>query len=1447
MKEIVHKLWKRGGRPIVAIVLLVAMFCGMLPNGTEHSVKAADPPAATPKYGILYGSGEIQTATTGNYTLCRQVDTLSLIGSDIFDRNIKWVITQDSNPIVSVNGKEDSVIELMDARNISITAKKTGTVTVNAYILDKSTNVEITNFVIRVTVGLAINRALYKDRTKGVWMKDLFKSDDEDDSDPTQRGKYSIIMEEGKEWELGVGLYDGSPTNSNRFLNLVYGSAQTDVTWDTSNENVVTVEDNKLKAIGGGHAVLTAIPQSNIEGSGTPDTIDVYVNPKVRINGNEFLSDKTVTGSAIAINNRTDIEIPNMEFLQNDSSDTISNRIRWKAERLLSDGTWELLCDSLDYEKKDAEVIEMKWIESRGAYSFNGKAGRYKLSFYPGDAYETPNLKYSPTACTSVIVDVKSTFLEHTIRLNVNGRYNLSEGLNIPKDVLNNKDEFTIDYVDFPSSNPEETEIKSRDYVTLGSGDEKSIITAKKIGEAKIKIKSTAKTIIPGAESGQEIIVTIIIGESFTLTSTRQTMAVGEETTIYGVLSTGDFPEGSTFVWKTQNNANKYIEFVGDEDGDGISLVAKKETPPRVPVILVLEWTNPSGVTQIATCEITVTNSTTPIKLDHEELELQSDDKSGASLMVLDYVKDTKLMWVTSDPEIAIVQPDVDYLNQARVIPQGKTGVAYITVINKDNNQTAVCKVIVNQYMIGLEIDKGESFNAKLSDGTVLMKATYTPTNATTTEVNWTSSSPDVATVEGNGLDCIVHMKKAGTTVIRVASANQPAAYSVYAECRLTVETVPLSSISLKESNLTMTVGSTYTVVPTLSPANASDSTLTWQAGNAGIARVDNKGVITAVKPGQTTITVSGGAAKPVSIIVTVMNKLNTIKFEETEVTIEEGEKHELRVTYSPEADVNTKITFTSTDTSVVTVDAKGVITGVSEGLAMIIATADELGTKGAITCMVHVTAETIKTEEFEIDPTEMTLIVGEEEQITPIYTPDDATHQEVTYSAGNDAVATVSEEGLVTAVAPGFTIITCQDVETGKTAICQVTVEPGVKFSLSPATREIALGKSFKLKKVTKPSNAKKTAKWKSSNKSIATVSSSGKVTGKKIGSCTITCTLTYYGASATCRVKVAKLKSTVKLDKTSIRMNLGSTYKLKKTVTSNDSKLPSVKFTSKNSKIASVGSKSGKIRAKKVGSTYVTAKTTDASHGTARCRVTVIRRATSVSLNKTYAVCYIGSTLMLKAKVKPSNATIKKVSWSSSDKKVAAVTGSGKITGYAEGETYITATTTDGSNKKARCLVKVMEPIAASSILVAQRDLTMQVGDTTTISYTVLPNDTTDKIKMASDNKRVATVTNSGKVRAVGTGNATITITSTSGVTATVNINVVALNKTSIRIRQYDTETLVVHGAVDPITWYSGNNSIATVTNGRIVGRGIGTTYVYAYVNGCRLSCRVEVIRIS
>jgi Bacterial surface proteins containing Ig-like domains len=1408
MKEIVHELQKKWSRKIIAIIILMAMFFGIFSEKMVHYSKAA-----VGEYTITCGASGEELSDNGQYTLRRQDDSLRINNIAAGD-NIKWsVLSGESVEIV------EDINDGVNRQLIHLKAKNIGESSINCAIQTASGE----NF--QVVIIVRVPFAIYEiDKSgsepsagdgDGVWMQKLFAEDEH----------YSIIMNEGASWGMGT---DSNVNARPPLLNLIFGNAQL-AKWHVTDPNVLQYNETThiLTAIGGGYTRLIG---TSIDGTIKETAeIDVYVKPKIQIEG---IDSEDVTNKEVSIESGTYISLPGVEF-DGVTSELGNDRISWMVTQTIG-GKSKFLCDSLGNKAEGLEEVKLNWDDNEEKYLFEGKAGEYRIFFYPKGAYKSFEHR-NETAHSGFKAIVSSTYTDKAVYLNVGGMYNLSDALNIPLSVLQN--EFDIDYENTTGSaiNP------PTNYISLGKGDKKGVVTAKALGTAKVKVKrkpsDQSTTIIPGVSIGQEIIITIIVAESFSLTTSKMTMAVGEEKEIYGLVSSGVFQPGSRFEWSTTDAKKQYIDI--SSDGRYATITAKKNTPADSTVTVALLWTNPDGITQVATCAITVKDSTSPVRIDQSEMVLQSGESK--ILKTVGLVEGTDLAWVSSDTNIVTVVPSSDN-SYATLTGGSKTGIAFITVINKENNSVATCKIIVNQYMTELSIDKGENYTVGLTQGFVQMNAVWTPQNATSTKVKWNSMHPDVATVDENGL---VKLLSTGTATIQVESAEQGQPY-LHFECNLTVDAVKLTGLAIKEKTLTLLIGQSYTVVPTLIPANPMDAKLNWSSSNGSVARVQD-GVITATGVGQTAITVSGGEAKPVSIIVNVRNKLNTIKFEETDITIEEGEKKELRVTYTPAADVNTKLSFVSTDTSIATVDAKGVVTGVKEGMAMIIATAEELGTTGAITCMIHVTAPKVPVEEFSIDPEEMSLFVGEEQQITPIYIPDDTSRQEVTYTTGNEAVATVSEEGLVTAVAPGFTIITCQDVASGKTAICQVSVETGIKFTLSPASREIAIGKSFNLKKVTVPSNAKKTATWKSSNKAIASVNSSGKVTGKKLGSCTITCTLTYYGQSATCRVKVAKLKSSVKLDKTSIRMNIGSTYRLKKTVTSNDSKLPSVKFTSKNSSIASVGANSGKIKAKRVGSTYIVAKTTDATHATARCRVIVIRRASGVSLNKAYAVCYIGRTLKLKAKVSPSNATIKKVKWSSSDKKVAVVNGSGKITGYAEGETYITATTTDGGNKKARCLVKVMEPIETSSIMVAQTNLTMKRGDTAKLSYTILPDDHTDTIKMASDNTRVATVTNSGKVKAVGTGTATITIMAESGVTATVTVNVVALNKTSIRMRQYDTETLVVHGTSDPITWYSANTSIATVVNGRVVGRSVGTTYVYAYVNGCRMSCRIEVVSIN
>ncbi|MCI5587686.1 MAG: Ig-like domain-containing protein, partial [Lachnospiraceae bacterium] len=342
-------------------------------------------------------------------------------------------------------------------------------------------------------------------------------------------------------------------------------------------------------------------------------------------------------------------------------------------------------------------------------------------------------------------------------------------------------------------------------------------------------------------------------------------------------------------------------------------------------------------------------------------------------------------------------------------------------------------------------------------------------------------------------------------------------------------------------------------------------------------------------------------------------------------------------------------------------------------------------------------------------------------------------------------------------------------------------------------------------------------------------------------------TCTLTNYNQSAKCTVKVRKLNSKVKFDKTNIRIGVGQTYTIKRTVWSNASTTPKLSWKTSNKRILTVNS-SGKIKGIRVGLAKITAITKDKIHAKAVCNVRVIRRAKSIGLNTDYMVLYVGRSKTLTARFRPSNATVKKVKWTSGNSKIARVTGSGKVRGISVGDTYITATATDGSNKKAKCYVKVLEAVPATSIVVAQKDMTMKRGDSAKLSFTVLPSDTSDGLKFSSNNKRVATINSKGVVHAVGTGDAEITILTTSGITANVNINVVALNKKSIKMRQYDSETLTVFGAKNTVTWYSSNKRVATVdNNGLVVGKGKGTAYIYAYVNGCKLGCKVTITSVN
>ncbi len=477
------------------------------------------------------------------------------------------------------------------------------------------------------------------------------------------------------------------------------------------------------------------------------------------------------------------------------------------------------------------------------------------------------------------------------------------------------------------------------------------------------------------------------------------------------------------------------------------------------------------------------------------------------------------------------------------------------------------------------------------------------------------------------------------------------------------------------------------------------------------------------------------------------------------------------------------------------------------------------------------------------LNKTSATLNTGQTLQLTATVTPSYA-NQSLTWSSSDTNVATVSSNGLVTAKGPGeVTIKAMANDGSYVNATCHLTVKQlATGVSLNKTSATINTGQTLQLTATVTPSNtSNKAVTWKSSNTAVATVSSSGLVTGKGPGSATITVT-TADGSnkSATCALTVKQLATGVSLNKTSATLNTGQTLQLTATVTPSNTSNKNVTWKSSNTTVATVSS-SGLVTAKAPGTATITVTTADGSNKSATCALTVNQLATGVSLNKTSATLNTGQTLQLTATVTPSNTSNKNVTWKSSNTTVATVSSSGLVTAKAPGSAIITVTTADGSNKSATCALTVNQ--LATGVSLNKTSATLNTGQTLQLTATVTPSNTTNKsVTWKSSNTSVATVSSSGLVTAQGPGSATITVTTADGSnkSATCALTVkqlatgVSLNKTSATLNTG--QTLQLTATVTPsntsnkaVTWKSSNTAVATVsTSGLVTAVGAGTATI-------------------
>ena len=351
-----------------------------------------------------------------------------------------------------------------------------------------------------------------------------------------------------------------------------------------------------------------------------------------------------------------------------------------------------------------------------------------------------------------------------------------------------------------------------------------------------------------------------------------------------------------------------------------------------------------NGYTDI--CTVQVTNledeedeDITNINLDVSSIILKSGIEYTLDYSIEPRDAKTKLNWESSDPNVATVENGV-----IKTLAPGTTA---ITVSKSNKEATCYLTVVKGDSSTPDVIDDGKevkavSINVNQAELSLKVGASYAivpevlPSNTTNKEVTYKSADEKIATVAADGKVTAV---AEGETTITVTAAS-----GVYNTVKVVVSSQGGSSnietISLSLKSVTLSPGGSVQLYQSYSPSDANASELIWTSSNPGVASVDN-GLIVAISPGTTTITVSNGDGVESSCVVDVSSSAVTVEnisIIPSSVSLKVNGATQLTVEFYPGNATNKTITWSSSNRSVATVDSNGLVTAKGTGNAIIYA-----------------------------------------------------------------------------------------------------------------------------------------------------------------------------------------------------------------------------------------------------------------------------------------------------------------------------------------------------------------------------------------------------------------------------------------------------------------------------------------------------------------------------
>jgi len=458
-------------------------------------------------------------------------------------------------------------------------------------------------------------------------------------------------------------------------------------------------------------------------------------------------------------------------------------------------------------------------------------------------------------------------------------------------------------------------------------------------------------------------------------------------------------------------------------------------------------------------------------------------------------VSDKSVTWESDNVNVATV----DANGLVNAVGKGK---AHITVIANggDKKPTSTCTVTVLDPATALSLEpKVLNLTYGVSgEDTGKISAIVYPTD-TLQEVVYTSDNSGV-TVDSDGVVTAVK-PRSGETIITVTTIAKNDKYRPIIETCVVNVRVPVTGFEIYPSALEVNLNRTATLETRITPENATVKDVIWESSDENIATVDENGIITGVALGDCIISATSkdsGITRECAL--TVVSKPESITLAPKSQIIDLYDTYALTYEILPTTVTDKRVTFTSSDTKIASVDSVGVVTALKVGSVVITVSTVE----GNLKATCNITVRDIRVYSVSLDKKSLSLIVGDTDTLVASILPVDARIKDVTWSSSNSNVATVDENGFVTAVGAGTAKITVTTTDGKKTASCTVTVTriPTTNINISDFTDNMLIGDTYKFAATVYPSNATNTSvAWSSSNSKIATVDSEGNVTALKAG----------------------------------------------------------------------------------------------------------------------------------------------------------------------------------------------------------------------------------------------------------------------------------------------------------------------------------------------------------